>query len=462
MYDLIHTYRDRLGEHTELRLHTNTESHLVMRNGSLVLNRTLKLAGTSARCYHRGRFGFSATPDLGSRGTDRVLKEAQANARLLAGVAGGAEDREAPLPETGPGRGSFDYRSARQRFTDRERVDLVRGIDADLRTRHPRILALDLTLAGLAIEKAVVTSGGSESWSYVPRANLVVSMALRHQGEIVELAQVFGGFGEIEDHFADPRSLREELERLYLRLEEKALGVNPEAGVHDVILDSSVAGILAHEAIGHTCEADMVLGGSIAGSMLGRPVASEKLTLVDFMARAPDGEGSIAIHVDDEGTPCRDVTLIKDGILTGFLHSRETARILGAEPTGNARAFRFNDEPLVRMRNTAILPGEDKLEDMIASIDHGYFLVQPTNGQADATSEFMFGIGFGYEIKGGKLGRAIRDTTVSGVAFDMLKTVTHVSRDLTWSKGGMCGKKQPIPVGMGGPALACRIHVGGR
>jgi TldD protein len=68
----------------------------------------------------------------------------------------------------------------------------------------------------------------------------------------------------------------------------------------------------------------------------------------------------------------------------------------------------------------------------------------------------------GYEIKNGKLGDALRDTTISGVAFDMLKTVTMVSDDMTWSSGGMCGKKQMIPVGMGGPAICCRVNVGGR
>jgi len=131
-------------------------------------------------------------------------------------------------------------------------------------------------------------------------------------------------------------------------------------------------------------------------------------------------------------------------------------------PTGNARAYQFSDEPLVRMRNTAILPGTDRLDDMIASIDDGYYLIRPSNGQADSTSEFMFGVTLGYEIKNGKIGRAIRDTTISGVAFDMLKTVTMVSPDMKWLSSGMCGKKQPIPVGMGGPAIKCKVTIGGR
>ena len=296
----------------------------------------------------------------------------------------------------------------------------------------------------------------------MPRSNVVLQLAVQGNDGVVDLHQVYGGFGDFEDRFESVDWMFEAVDRLYEELREKADGAYCEAGTHDVILDSDLAGILAHEAIGHTCEADLVLGGSVAGDHIGRQVASEKFTLADHAARGPDGNASIAIHVDDEGTPCRDVTVIENGVLKGFLHNKETAREFGVEPTGNARAYTFSDEPLVRMRNTAIKPGTDKLEDMIGAIDHGYYLKRSTNGQADSTSEFMFGVTQGYEIRNGVLGRAIRDTTISGVAFDMLKTITHVSDDLTWSRGGMCGKKQLIPVGMGGPAVKCRINLGGR
>ena len=99
---------------------------------------------------------------------------------------------------------------------------------------------------------------------------------------------------------------------------------------------------------------------------------------------------------------------------------------------------------------------------MIASIDHGYYLMKPDNGEADSTSEFMFGIVQGYKITHGRLGKAIKDTTISGVAFDMLKTVRMVSDDMVWKCGGMCGKKQMIPVGMGGPAIKCQVNIGGK
>ncbi|MDD3109348.1 MAG: metallopeptidase TldD-related protein, partial [Eubacteriales bacterium] len=118
--------------------------------------------------------------------------------------------------------------------------------------------------------------------------------------------------------------------------------------------------------------------------------------------------------------------------------------------------------PLIRMRNTAVLPGRDKFVDMIASVEDGYYLISSNNGQADTTGEFMFGISLGYEIKNGRLGRAIFDTTISGIAFDMLKTVDRVSDRVSWSSSGFCGKKQPMPVGLGGPDLRCQVMIGGK
>ena len=227
------------------------------------------------------------------------------------------------------------------------------------------------------------------------------------------------------------------------------------------MLSPYVAGTLAHEAIGHTVEADFVMGGSIAAEMIGKQAASPLVNMVDFANMAMGKMCPVPLWTDDEGIEARDAVLIENGELKSFLHNKHSARHFQAEPAGNARAFGFNDEPLIRMRNTAILPGVSKLDDMIASIDNGYYFMHASNGEADSTSEFMFGIVKGYEIKNGKIGDALRNTTISGVAFDMLKTVSMVSDDMTWSSGGICGKKQWIPVGMGGPAIRCRVNVGG-
>ena len=458
MLDPLLKHAENLDRYTELRSHANLQTRLVMRKGVVIANSQIDRRGVSARCHRGGAFGFASRVGDGDAAVEAVVAEASANADLArhGGVDAGA------LPEAGAGRGEFDYRTLRSKATAADRMAVVAEIDDYVTRTYPGLVNADIALSNLAIEKALVTSEGAVTYSYVPRSNVVLRLSVQGNDGVVDLYRIYGGFGDFEERFESVEWAFEAVDRLHEELREKADGAYCEAGTHDVILDSDLAGILAHEAIGHTCEADLVLGGSVAGDNLGRQVASEKFTLVDHAGRGPDGNASIAIHVDDEGTPCRDVTIIENGVLKGFMHSKETARAFGVEPTGNARAYTFSDEPLVRMRNTAIKPGSDRLEDMIASIDHGYYLKRSSNGQADSTSEFMFGVTQGYEIRNGVVGRAIRDTTISGVAFEMLKTITHVSDDLTWSRGGMCGKKQLIPVGMGGPAIRCRVNLGGR
>lgn len=456
MLDRLVARAARLPAYGELRWHANHSLRIMMRKGVLLANGGSRDSGLSARLYGGGAFGFAAAPADDEAALDAVIAAAADNAEFAGGGATG------PLA-TAAGSGIFDYRSARAPLSAQERVEIVRGLDAAIRARYPGLLNVDVALTSHASEKILANSDGAATRSFVPRASLVVSMSFSANDGVVELYDVLGGFGEIEDQAFDAQTLAPFLEELYENLRRKAEGGHCEAGDHDVVLDSALAGILAHEAIGHTCEADLVLAGSVAGDRLGELVASEKITLGDYAGRGPDGESTFAIHVDDEGTPCRDVTIIDKGVLTNFLHSKRTAATLGAEPAGNARAFSFQDEPLVRMRNTAILPGDDKLADMIGAIERGYYLKRSTNGQADATSEFMFGVSCGYEIRDGRLGRAIRDTTISGVAFDMLKTVTHVGDDFHWSgAGGWCGKKQVISVGMGGPSIKCRVTLGGR
>ncbi|HVV38539.1 MAG TPA: TldD/PmbA family protein [Acidimicrobiales bacterium] len=459
MLDQLERYADHLDHYTELRLHTNHAKNVQLIGGNVVANSSSSRGGASARRYEDGAFGFASFPSMSDDAIPGALKAAGSNVALL--------QRRAPmgkgdLPVGTVGRGVFDYRSTKPALTDAEQLDAMRAIDDYLRSTYPDLANIDVSLSFLAMEKGLATSAGALTYSYIPRTIVVARISYMADDGAVEVYDAFGGFGDPQEHLTDVSLMYPELDELYQRVRDKAAGVFAKPGEHDVIMDSRLAGILAHEAIGHTCEADLVLGGSVAGDHVGDVVASEKVTLVDYAERGPDGNGGIAIHVDDEGVECRDVTIIDKGVLKTFLHNKETAREMGAEPTGNARAYAFDDEPLVRMRNTTIAPGADKLEDMIASVDHGYYLTRPTNGQADSTSEFMFGIGMGYEIEGGKITRAIRDTTISGVAFDMLKTVTHVSDDMTWGKGGMCGKKQMIPVGMGGPAVKCRITIGGR
>ncbi|MBS7638223.1 TldD/PmbA family protein, partial [Candidatus Bathyarchaeota archaeon] len=229
------------------------------------------------------------------------------------------------------------------------------------------------------------------------------------------------------------------------------------AGVYQVILENRIVGLLAHEAVGHCCEADLVYGGSFLADKVGVRVASDIVTLVDD-GLYPNGFGTM--RYDDEGVPTQRTVIIERGVCMGFLHSRETAHEFGVAPTGNARAWSFEYDPIIRMRNTYIEPGEWSLEEMAEDIGEGFFLRGGLSGQADFNGEFMFGTQEAIRIRNGELAESLRGVTISGNAFEVLKNVDAVGRDFTM-RTGMCGKEQVNYVGGGGPSLRTRLLLGG-
>lgn len=415
-------------------------------------------SGVSARVYKKGVWGFASHPELTKRTVVSTIKTALDNALFL----NSREKRgKPPLPVTSA-KLEKDFSTKKTRLNQTQLVNFAKEIDAYVKKGLDNLISRTIAIRTLDMEKFLITSEGTISYSMIPRSNISISLSADKAGTPVELYEVFGGFGQFEDVFEKPQELFKKIDKLHAHLMRKRKGVFAQAGLKDCVLDSNLAGILAHEALGHTTEADFVLGGSVAPEYLEKEAASPLITLIDFANTALGKICPVPVYIDDEGTPAEDVVIINKGILKGYMHNKETALHFHLNPTGNARACFFSDEPLIRMRNTAILPGKDNLDDMIKSINDGYYLVTHSNGQADSTGEFTFGVPLGYEIKHGKLGKAILDTTISGIAFDVLKTASMVSNEMTWSKGGFCGKKQMIPVGMGGPAIKCKVIIGGK
>ena len=459
LFDLLSTHKGSFKDYTELRAQINSTKQVSLLAGNMVANAQSSVGGVSARVYKGGTFGFASGAEYSDESVKNVLSAATNNAVFMDKHV---QKGMPALPQAVSGKyaleGNFDADVPQSLL-----IDFAKALDSAITEKYKKLSSRTVVANCLDIEKLLVVSDGADSHSFQPRSIVYVFMtADTDEGIPVEFFQPFGGFGHFSDLFPDPSLLIEELDKLYESLMRKREGVYASAGLRKCVLHPALAGILAHEAVGHTVEADIVLGGSVAAHNLGKQVASELVTMVDFAHTALGNPCPLPVLVDDEGVIAEDVSLIENGILKNFMHSRETARHFGVKPQGNARGFLFSDEPLIRMRNTAILPGTSKLDDMIASIDDGYYLVKTGNGQADTTGEFMFSIGLGYEIKNGKLGNAIRETTISGIAFEMLKTVDMVSDDMYWECNGFCGKKQPMTVGMGGPAIRCDVNISGK
>lgn len=452
----LRQYSPLLTQYTELRSQENRVMNIAYLQGNLVSNVKSSTGGISARVYRKGSWGMASSPKPGD--VKAIIAEATNNAAFL----DAKENKGMPFFAADSPVAEKNFGTSKQRLSQTQLMDFVKEIDAYIMQKYPGLKSRSTRLNSLDMEKTLITSDGASLYSLLPRTTFMVSLSMDKNGEPVEVYKSLGGLGHFEDHFASPADLYADIDELYEHLAKKSEGVYAEAGLKDCVMDAALAGILAHEAIGHTTEADLVMGGSVAADYLHKQAASPLITLVDFAHSYDGAHCPMPIYIDDEGTAAEDVVIIDKGILKGYMHSKQSAQHFGVQPTGNARAYQHMDEPLIRMRNTAILPGESKREEMIASIEDGYYLMQPSNGQADTTSEFMFGVVLGYEIKNGKLGKAIKDTTISGVAFDVLQSASMVSDDMKWTSAGMCGKKQMIPVGMGGPAIKCRINIGGR
>ena len=441
----------------ETRRHELRKRRLLMVDGNLTLNSQTLDTGASARAWDAGYWGFASTNEANAAGLERATQQARGNVRAMGRF--GARDAR-PLPE-GTYRGEHVFKG-RAAIGQDECVSRMAELSAWCKKRYPDLKSTRVLFGDEHHSKWLTTSTGSEVLSSIQRALCYVTFTvIGADGAPVEIMHAISGKGSLADLDLSPAALEKELDEVHRHVRAKSEAVPARGGKHQLVLAPELAGMLAHEAMGHPCEADLVLGGAVTRDLVGKRVGSELVTMID-VANTFDGEEvMIPVYADDEGMPARDAILIKDGILTEFMNSRETAAKLGIRPTGSARAYAPSDEPLVRMRNTVIVPGQSRLEDMIAGVDDGYYLMKTANGQADSTTEFMFGVSLAYEIKGGKLGRAVRDTTISGSAIQVLQSVDAVSDDIYWNCSGYCGKKQPMVVSMGGPAIRGLVHVGG-
>ena len=232
----------------------------------------------------------------------------------------------------------------------------------------------------------------------------------------------------------------------------------PKGGKFPVVLGPNVVGVFVHEAFGHLAEADLALSGGVLASNLGKKIGSDLVTFYD------DGtiEGAFGVFkYDDEGVPSHKTLLIKDGVVAGLMHNRETALKFNSEPTGNARAEDFRVEPIIRMRCTYMAPKDQSFEELIRDVKLGYYFKSFRGGQANLDGTFQVGIQEGYEIIKGEIGAPVRNASISGNTLETLHKVDGVGKDFILDPG-RCGKGQMAFISDGGPHIRLsEVVVGG-
>ena len=234
------------------------------------------------------------------------------------------------------------------------------------------------------------------------------------------------------------------------------------AGVMPVAIDNGFGGVIFHEACGHSLEASGVAyGRSQFAGKLGQKIANEKVTAIDD-GTIPNAWGSI--NIDGEGTPARKNVLIEKGVLKSYMIDKFNGRRMGMESTGNARRESYSYTPTSRMTNTYIAPGEDKNEDIIASIEYGLYAKEMGGGSVNpVTGEFNFAVNEGYIIRGGKICEPVRGASLVGRGSDVIQNIDMVGSDMEMGQG-MCGSSSgSVPTNVGQPLIrVSQITVGGR
>ena len=234
------------------------------------------------------------------------------------------------------------------------------------------------------------------------------------------------------------------------------------AGVMPVAIDNGFGGVIFHEACGHSLEASSVAyGTSQFAGKLGQKIANEKVTAIDD-GTIPNAWGSI--NIDDEGTPAKKNVLIEKGVLKTYMIDKFNGRRMGMESTGSGRRQSYGFVPTSRMTNTYIAPGEDKNEDIIASIEFGLYAKEMGGGSVNpVTGEFNFAVNEGYLIRNGKICEPVRGASLVGKGSEVIQNIDMVGTDLDMGQG-MCGSSSgSVPTNVGQPLVrVSSITVGGR
>jgi TldD protein len=299
--------------------------------------------------------------------------------------------------------------------------------------------------------------------SYIEQAKTDLALRLtaiaREDNEVQQAGLSLGSNGE----FSTVEGLHEQAREIARRAAALLSAPQVKGGEYTVILDPILAGVFAHEAFGHLSESDFVYQNENLQQVmvLGKRFGGKHLNIIDDPT-IPNLRGSY--KYDDEGTPTRETYLIREGILEGRLHSRETATKMGERATGNARAINYLFPPIVRMSNTFIEPRSASFEEMLGGIEEGVY-VKDWYGGMTSLEMFTFSAGEAYMIRRGRLAELLRPVVLTGNVFTTLQNIDAIGNDLVMNQGGGCGKggQSPLPVSNGSPHIRIRnCVVGGR
>lgn len=448
--------------YAEVRFHNDSHKRVVFKNGGIEAVGTSYEAGFGIRVLVNGALGFASTnilkPEAATRVVDKAVKMARASSSFKSSRIVFSQEEVYTI----------DWRVSEKKKLENwslnDRIGFLKHLDEIIVGQGINVSSRYLEYSEGRTERIYANTDGALISAAVPRPSFfaLITVTDSFKGAIQRTLQLGGSGGtEIVESWGLEGRLSTEVKTLHKMLTES---VSPPDEVMDVVVGSEVAGIISHEASGHPGEADRILGreGAQAGesylrpSDLNRVIGSEVVNVVDD----PTIPGSYGFYLfDDEGVKARRKYLIKEGRICEFLLNRETAAKLGVRSNGSARASRYSVEPIVRMSNTFMLPGNYSVEELLSDVVKGIYVKSFMEWNIDDKRWNQRYVGLeAYMVEDGEITKPVRNPVIEITTERLFSSIDAVGKDLDFA-AATCGKGDPmqgIPVYTGGPSFRMR------
>ncbi|CAD5244368.1 TldD/PmbA family protein [Thermococcus camini] len=442
--------------YAEARFEEKNGTSLAMKNGSPEGLEILADKGIGVRVLVDGGMGFASTNVL----TKESVSEAVKKAVKLAKAASRVRKEPITFSEEDFHRVSYKVKMKKdfRDFSPEEKLELLKKIEEEVKDTGVNVPMRYLGYSDQLWKKVFVNSEGAYVKSKIPRVSITYNLVVFENGQMEQapfVQRAFSGGLELIEKDEPWNWAVKDVQALKKLIYE---GQKPPEGKVDLVISPEVAGIAVHESVGHPYEADRIFGREAAQAgesfvkpdMLGERIGSEAVTVIED----PTILNSWGFYLyDDEGVKARPRYLIKDGIITEFLTNREYAAKLGQRSNASARAINYNREPIVRMANTYLAPGDHSFEELIEEVKLGVYMVSFNEWNIDDRRYQQRYIGReAYLIENGEIKHPVRRPILEITTRALWSSVDAVGKEVEFFPG-TCGKGEPgqgVPVWMGG------------
>jgi TldD protein len=443
--------------YADVRVVRRREESIAVKTGKVEGVALGETEGFGVRVLVGGAWGFASSHRLELGEADRVA----ALAVRIAKASGTALRRPVVLDDRPPANGTYETPLQEDPFRIPLETKITDLLEADKRATSVKGIAFTESMYAAQREwKTFAATDGSFTEQTITHVGSAVEANAIEGDEHQRRSYPDAGGGYRAAGYEFIRSLDLANHAEAYAEEAVALLTAPQlpAGRRTVILDPSQLYLQIHESCGHPTELDRVYltEASYAGTSF---LTTDKLEegfrygsdLITIVADATAAHGLGTFGWDDEGVAAQSVPLIQNGILSGYLSSRETAPRIGRQSGGAMRADGWNRIPLIRMTNVSLMPVAGKsLDDIVADTDDGLYLASNRSWSIDDRRlNFQFATEVAYEIKGGKKGKLFKNPTYTGITYEFWRSCDAVGDESSWVMLGTpnCGKGEPSQTG---------------